>query len=237
MDPALYSLPTLPNSQAEIPIPIMMGTGDNCLLIRKKLRNKEIETTVHKKWQHKKFLCSFCHVRTAKQQPSIYTEPNLIGHRIDGLGLFSILNLGNKFLLFRSHPIYGMFVITVWTVKDTSLIWFNTQRKSVHLQSRIINQSKGSQGQRRQFHWQFISLLIGPLCISLAIKICWEVNMWESTLSEETNKEGKLRRKQFFKKPVVKIGPSSRSAKTELKNAKEWNSQPASKSFHNSIPS
>lgn len=45
--------------------------------------------------------------------------------------------------------------------------------------------------------------------------------MWESTLSEEMNKEGKLRRKQFFKKPVVKIGPSSRSVKKELKNAKE----------------
>lgn len=65
LDPALYSLPTLPNSHAEIPIPDVKGTGDNCRLMRKKLGNKEIETTVHKKWKHRKFLCSFCHVRTA----------------------------------------------------------------------------------------------------------------------------------------------------------------------------
>lgn len=56
--PCLYSSPTLPNSHAEIPVPNVKGTGDNCMLIRKKLRNKETETTVHKKWQCRKFPCS-----------------------------------------------------------------------------------------------------------------------------------------------------------------------------------
>lgn len=39
----------MPNPQADILIPSVMGTGDNSMLIEEKFRNTVIETTVHKK--------------------------------------------------------------------------------------------------------------------------------------------------------------------------------------------